>query len=69
MLFLFKNISALTTAGLSVARFFETTTPALLKICSLGTDVLAELLTLWPQGSVREDGSSVKPIGASLLSC
>ena len=36
MLLLFK---ASTTAGLSAASFFETTSPALLKICSLGTDV------------------------------
>ena len=33
ILFLFKNNSASTTAGISAARFFET------KICSLGTDV------------------------------
>ena len=39
MIFLFKNISASTRVGLSAARFFETTSPALLKICSLGTDV------------------------------
>ena len=39
MLFLFKNISASTTAGISAARFFETTSLVLLKICSLGTDV------------------------------
>ena len=39
MLFFFKNISASTTASLSAARFFETTSPVLLKICSLGTDV------------------------------
>ena len=39
MLFLFQNASASTTAGLSAARFFETTSPVLLKICSLGADV------------------------------
>ena len=27
------------TAGLSAARFLETSSPALLKVCSLGTDV------------------------------
>ena len=34
-----ESTSASTTAGLSAARFFETTSPGLLKICSLGTDV------------------------------
>ena len=39
ILFLFKNNNASTSAGLSMAFFLETTSPALLKICSLGTDV------------------------------
>ena len=78
MLFLFKNISASTMAGLSAACFFETTSPALLKI-SLGTDVGGAANTLAARFcttgyrflfSVHHiNRSSVKPIGASLLSC
>ena len=74
-----KNISASTTAGLSAARFFETTSPAFLKICSLGTDVGGAANTLAARFRTRcyrfsfsfhhINGSSVKPIGASLLSC
>ena len=75
MIFLFKNISASTTAGLSAARFFETTSPALLKICSLGIDVGGAANTLAARFRTRGfsfhhiNGSSVKPIGTSLLSC
>ena len=79
MIFLFKNISASTTAGLSAPRFFETTCPALLKIYSLGTDVGGAANTLVARFPAREyrfsfffhhiNGSCVKPIGASLLSC
>ena len=53
VIFVSKYISASTTAGFSAARFFEMTSPALLKICLLGTDVGGAVNT-WQQGSVRE---------------
>ena len=41
-------------AGLSAARFFEMTSPALLKICSLGTDVGGAANTLAARFRTRE---------------
>ena len=74
ILFLFKNMRASTTAGFSAARFFDTISPALLKISSLGTDVGGAAKTLAARFRTigyrfsfsfhHSNGSSVKPIGA-----